>query len=279
MLLYTQILLPISRRVFSLACELHFSPFSSRFISSFFVNKSDFHSFNFVGYTQAVSSLRLFPLLICRKQASYKCRKQPFHTESSEAKDQEKLKLESEKERLKQIQEYFNQYIDEYYEIDESEEEPEKIQETENAVVTVDERESKQIVEEICVDDIIEVLREAKAADIVCIEVPLSEGPHRYVVICSPHNYKHANSLLQAIRKRWKRSTNMPRDQFPPLVKYHGGWHNFDINNMAVHVMTPEMREKYDLETVWVIGRSGQLDLEDIADDDDSVPSPKDDIA
>lgn len=44
----------------------------------------------------------------------------------------------------------------------------------------------------IKIGEVIKILKENRAKDIVCIEIPPSEGPFPCVIICSPFNSRYA---------------------------------------------------------------------------------------
>ena len=109
--------------------------------------------------------------------------------------------LQEIKEKVEKSNEYFSQYIEEYYE----EEEPEVVEEIEEKVETEPvEKVPKTSIEEVTVEEVIELLQEHRAQNIVSIQVPPERGPHPYVVICCPYNDRHAGALTQTIRKHIK---------------------------------------------------------------------------
>lgn len=47
----------------------------------------------------------------------------------------------------------------------------------------------------------VDFLREQRVTDIVSLEVPFEKSAHDFVIICSPHNSRHAESVVENIRK------------------------------------------------------------------------------
>lgn len=177
--------------------------------------------------------------------------------------------IAEEKEKIGQMEEYYKQYIEEYYEI-EDDKAVNEVRPTE----VVGARHPKCLlsaergVEGVFdVEELIHILREERAVDIACIEVPPSAGPHHYVVVCCPYNFRHSQALVQTIRKCYKIKCNLKDDLIPRTAKNAAGWHCFEMGNIILHVMTPEARAKYDLETLWGIG----YDVEGV-DDDNQLP-------
>lgn len=54
------------------------------------------------------------------------------------------------------------------------------------------------------VREIVDILRVERAEDIICIKVPVSDVRDRYVIICTPHNMRHGEAMVLAIRKCFK---------------------------------------------------------------------------
>lgn len=53
-----------------------------------------------------------------------------------------------------------------------------------------------------------DILRFERAEDIICIKVPVSDTRDRYVIICTPHNMRHGEAIVLAIRKCFKLKTS-----------------------------------------------------------------------
>uniref|UniRef100_A0A915C2G6 Ribosomal silencing factor RsfS n=1 Tax=Parascaris univalens TaxID=6257 RepID=A0A915C2G6_PARUN len=119
--------------------------------------------------------------------------------------------------------------------------------------------------------ELIAVLRAERAADIVCISVPPSEGPYHNIVICSPQNRRHGEALVQTIRKCLKVKCNLEETEMQRTVKSTGGWYCITMGNTVLHVMTPEARRKYNLEALWGLGCKESDDEEDA---EDLIPRP-----
>lgn len=108
--------------------------------------------------------------------------------------------LQEIKEKVEKSNEYFSQYIEEYYE----EEEPEVVQEIEKVEPEPIKKLPKISIEEVTVEEVVDILQEHRAQNIVSIQVPPERGPHPHVVICCPYNDRHAEALTQTVRKHIK---------------------------------------------------------------------------
>lgn len=105
------------------------------------------------------------------------------------------------KQRIKQSSEYFSQYIEEYYEEEEPEEQVEE-------VVVVEEESVEPIIKtnvsQITKDEIVSLLQEHRAQNIISIDVQDQRSPWTAVVISSPYNDRHGQALMQTVRKHIK---------------------------------------------------------------------------
>ncbi len=70
-----------------------------------------------------------------------------------------------------------------------------------------------------------------------------------YFVICSANSDTHAKALIEAVEERLKRNESGP-------VAIEGGgplrWSLIDCGDVIVHILSPEAREYYNLEELWV---------------------------
>lgn len=174
-----------------------------------------------------------------------------------------------EKERIKQMSEYFNQYVDEYYEEEEIPDD-ENIAEDALEVKELKDNVIKESIYEITVEEVVELLQEHRAQDIVSIDVDPTKGPHPHVVICTPYNARHSGALVQTIRKHIKEKYHFDDSQMPQQSKISNGWYIFDMRNVILHIMSEEARERYKIEEMFA-EEENEDDNEEI---DDSIPSP-----
>lgn len=90
--------------------------------------------------------------------------------------------------------------------------------------------------------------RELKATGAVVLEVGGITFLFRTVVILTAMSRRHAQSLAQDLLAEAKRRT-----MFKLGVEgvEEGNWILLDLADVVVHVFLPELREFYDLETLW----------------------------
>uniref|UniRef100_A0A915PUU0 Ribosomal silencing factor RsfS n=1 Tax=Setaria digitata TaxID=48799 RepID=A0A915PUU0_9BILA len=112
----------------------------------------------------------------------------------------------------------------------------------------------------LSVKEIVDILRAERAEDIVCIKVPVSNAPDKYVVICTPHNMRHGEAIVLSIRKCFKLKTD--NQVQPPKKAKVGRWLCYTFEDISLHIMTREARLKYDLESLWGIGVMESLEDE-----------------
>ncbi|KAJ1356732.1 hypothetical protein KIN20_014477 [Parelaphostrongylus tenuis] len=146
--------------------------------------------------------------------------------------------IEAQKTKIAQAQEYFDQYIEEYYEVDDVEEEtvvkPEKIE------------------EELCaesVDDVVNLLRRERAKDIVVLELG-ADGPGTVdtMITCSYFNVRHGNAVAEILRKAGKVTDEQPKKC---TVRNSAGWFQIELGKIQVHVMSEDIRLRFNLEALW----------------------------
>jgi len=88
-----------------------------------------------------------------------------------------------------------------------------------------------------------------KAENIVCLEVGAITFIADYFIICSANS----STQLTAIQSNIERSV---REQFKvrPISSEgdaFSGWILVDFGTVLVHIMTPEIRDRYQLEKLW----------------------------
>ena len=98
-------------------------------------------------------------------------------------------------------------------------------------------------------DFCIRCAEDKKAEDPVVIKLPETSGIADYFVLITansdPHLQALANHIERQVRETYQIRVHSGEDGNP------GGWVLLDFNNVIVHLMLPEVREKYQLEKLW----------------------------
>ncbi|MHC3993768.1 ribosome silencing factor [Thiomicrolovo sp. ZZH C-3] len=92
-------------------------------------------------------------------------------------------------------------------------------------------------------ENIIEVLDRNKAEAIELFDLRERDYFVDYVIIATSLGERHTHALLDYLKKDLK-----PGEQFNQ-VDESGEWIVVDLGDVLIHIMTPEYRSKYDMET------------------------------
>ncbi|PAW81295.1 MAG: ribosome silencing factor [Pedosphaera sp. Tous-C6FEB] len=88
-----------------------------------------------------------------------------------------------------------------------------------------------------------------KAEDIVVLDVRKVSDVTDYFVICSGSSEPHLRSIVAELESRlWKEHALRPRAEDGGRG---GRWVVMDFFDVIVHIMHPEVRKQYDLESLW----------------------------
>ena len=103
-------------------------------------------------------------------------------------------------------------------------------------------------------DDIMHWLDEAKAEELVKIDLAGKSSIGDYMVIASGRSDRHVGAIADQLQKKLK-------DAGVPRVRVEGqktcDWVLIDTGDIIVHVFRPEVREFYNLEKMWQADRPG----------------------
>ncbi|KAH3748422.1 hypothetical protein DPMN_182867 [Dreissena polymorpha] len=104
------------------------------------------------------------------------------------------------------------------------------------------------------VEDLVTLLESINAADIVTIRISPDLNFADYMVIVSANSNRHLRAMGEDLKWTYKRKRGY-KDR--PYVRVHGEdteWCCLDLGNIVLHMFMPDVREKYDLETLWTVG-------------------------
>lgn len=123
--------------------------------------------------------------------------------------------------------------------------------------------ETSEIEEELSVksiDDVVNLLRRERAKDTVVLALG-DNGPGTVdtMIICSYFNVRHGNAIAEILRKAGKATDEQPRKC---TIRNSSGWFQVELGKIQVHVMSENIRLRYNLETLW--GLSEDLEEEEI---------------
>ena len=96
----------------------------------------------------------------------------------------------------------------------------------------------------------IQCAEDKKAEDTMLIKLPETSGIADYFVIATansePHLQALANHIERQVREVFEIRVLSGDDSNNP-----GGWVLLDFNTVIIHLMLPEIRDKYQLENLW----------------------------
>jgi ribosome-associated protein len=93
------------------------------------------------------------------------------------------------------------------------------------------------------VDNIIAVLDKHKAESIESFDLREKNYFVDFAIIASSLGTKHTTALLDHLKNELK-----PKEKFV-YVEESGDWVVIDLGDILIHIMTPEYRVKYDMES------------------------------
>lgn len=107
---------------------------------------------------------------------------------------------------------------------------------------------SQDIDSEGLLSEILTLLEDAKAEDVVQIELAGKSSIADYMVIASGRSDRHVGAIADQIGKRLKEIKYA-------TVRIEGqpanDWVLIDVGDIVVHIFRPEVREFYNLEKMW----------------------------
>lgn len=99
---------------------------------------------------------------------------------------------------------------------------------------------------------VVEWLDEAKAEEIVTVDLAGKSSIGDYMVIASGRSDRHVGAIADQLRKKLK-------DSGCPTVRVEGmetcDWVLVDSGDIIIHVFRPEVRDFYNLEKMWSVDR------------------------
>ncbi|NQZ86147.1 MAG: ribosome silencing factor [Colwellia sp.] len=95
---------------------------------------------------------------------------------------------------------------------------------------------------------VIEKLEEIKGRDITILDIGEKSGFADYMIVCSGNSNRHVKSIAQSIAIECRAAGIEPLGIEGNDV---GEWALVDLSSIIVHVMTDEIRDRYQLEELW----------------------------
>jgi len=97
--------------------------------------------------------------------------------------------------------------------------------------------------------NVLSALEDIKAFDIMSIDIRKQSSIGDYIIIASANSSRQAKALADNIKDEMQK-INIP------LIGIEGGsgseWVLVDLGDIIIHIMTPTMRQHYNLEELWV---------------------------
>lgn len=99
---------------------------------------------------------------------------------------------------------------------------------------------------------VLDTLDDAKAEDVVCIDLKGKTSIGDQMVVASGRSHRHVGAMAdQLLRKLKEKGYGRARVEGLP----HADWVLIDTGDVIVHIFRPEVRDFYNLEKMWSADR------------------------
>ena len=95
---------------------------------------------------------------------------------------------------------------------------------------------------------VIEKIEDMKGRDIIVLDISKKSSFADYMVVCSGNSNRHVKSIGQSVAMECRSEGLEPLGIEGNDV---GEWALVDLSSIIVHVMTDEIRDRYQLEELW----------------------------
>ncbi|WP_034987780.1 ribosome silencing factor [Bartonella florencae] len=95
---------------------------------------------------------------------------------------------------------------------------------------------------------ILKSLEDAKAEDIISIDIQRKSSLADYMVIASAHSQRHVSAIADHLLRTWK-NNGCGLARVEGLAG--GDWVLIDTGDIIIHLFRPEIRLFYNLEKIW----------------------------
>jgi ribosome-associated protein len=102
---------------------------------------------------------------------------------------------------------------------------------------------------------ILTALDDLKAEDVISIDLHGKTTLADVMIIATGRSNVHVGALAERVIKALKETQGTPRAEGLQA----GDWVLIDGGDVIVHIFRPEVRQFYNLEKMWGVGRPGQL--------------------
>jgi ribosome-associated protein len=103
---------------------------------------------------------------------------------------------------------------------------------------------------------VLEVLDDAKAEDVVSIDIKGKSSIGDFMVVASGRSQRHVGAIAdQALRKLKEQGLGRASAEGMP----HCDWVLIDTGDIIVHIFRPEVRDFYNLEKMWSADRPDEM--------------------
>jgi ribosome-associated protein len=101
---------------------------------------------------------------------------------------------------------------------------------------------------------IVDLVEEKQAADILLLDIREQTALADYFVIATVDNERQASAIQSDLLENLKIEINVRPLRMEGVDQKGSGWVVLDYGDVIIHLFTPEMREHYDLESLWQAG-------------------------
>lgn len=123
----------------------------------------------------------------------------------------------------------------------------------------------QEVLTEETLNLIAQTIYDKKGENIVALDVRGTSNLTDFVLIADGNVYRHVAAIAREIvakMKEKKIKADHLQGMEPPEDVDEGSWIVMDFNRIIVHIMTPDYREKYQLEALWQEAKSVPLHIE-----------------
>lgn len=107
------------------------------------------------------------------------------------------------------------------------------------------------------IEDLVDVLKYERALNLCVIAIPPELGYVDFIVVAEGRSQRHMLAVASFVRRVFKKKYDADRGDVIPKIEGENSqdWIALDLGNISLHLFSKRARAKYDLESLWCLGK------------------------